>query len=859
MSKQANIKQTVFRQYFRNDSEYIQTVLNQDFVSESMDEGIKKDPRAIPVILPADKVDDDAFSSFWQNLRSFFRHGKEDASCTKKMLPVLLAPHLTHDLSGEDYPLWVADRIDSDLEKQCAPVRTMLNKFVKSDAYKGIATDIIERNINYLLRIIQRSIEKYSEDSCEQQLSKALDDFIKELKVTGEDKEPFKLEVDLLKEHLPDNGVLLNYSDKTVFYLLDLALRINQWNARQSLENRIHHVSTSLHDLLEIEKVKTGTSDSSEKQKDSFSFTESLLNFEEISKMKPEEGSQFMDSERYDRIENAFNELNKAESLFDKSGFVFLGRKLENDLFKNEQLFGNTLSFTYTAGKGIDKIKSEFDKRINQYENIFRALRIAELELEDKYSDDVHNDYFSHFNWKDFTKDEINSCPSFVMISDDKELLNLEYSNLSKLLASNYPVNIFTIRNEEYGTGSKSEKDIDEQILHGSNNLSSFMFSFKNIFLLQSSPITPGHLLNGLKDGLTSFAPSIIHVLNPSTDLSDRPYLWASACSESRDFPMFSFKGLLGTVWGSRLALNNNPQPGSSWPLHSMQYNDDRNEEKILDLHFTFADHLAMLPYSRRHFKVIPGAFWSDDLIPVAQYLNTNNDERISKIPFIWMIDSKSVLHKVAVDWPVVIACQERLDFWRFLQENSGINNYHVKDAVDKVKVEMKEVFDFEIDLLKKEHEKELLKVRDEEADKVIENLANILLDIDLTNLQVEESQTINDQSKTEDIVDKEEEVEELIEEPASPVQETGMILSQDPFIETALCTTCDECTGINNKMFRYNDEKLAYIADANAGTFRQLVEAAEVCPVGIIHPGTPLNKDEPDLEELIERAKKFN
>ena len=58
--------------------------------------------------------------------------------------------------------------------------------------------------------------------------------------------------------------------------------------------------------------------------------------------------------------------------------------------------------------------------------------------------------------------------------------------------------------------------------------------------------------------------------------------------------------------------------------------------------------------------------------------------------------------------------------------------------------------------------------------------------------------------------------------------------------------------------MFAYNDNKQAYIKDPDAGTFRELVEAAEACQVAVIHPGKPRNPDEPGLEELVERAKEF-
>ena len=80
-----------------------------------------------------------------------------------------------------------------------------------------------------------------------------------------------------------------------------------------------------------------------------------------------------------------------------------------------------------------------------------------------------------------------------------------------------------------------------------------------------------------------------------------------------------------------------------------------------------------------------------------------------------------------------------------------------------------------------------------------------------------------------------------------------------EPYITTVRCTTCDECTRMNGKMFAYNDKKQAYIKDAKAGTFQQLVLAAEKCPVAIIHPGTPLNPKEKNVAKWIERAKPFN
>ena len=78
------------------------------------------------------------------------------------------------------------------------------------------------------------------------------------------------------------------------------------------------------------------------------------------------------------------------------------------------------------------------------------------------------------------------------------------------------------------------------------------------------------------------------------------------------------------------------------------------------------------------------------------------------------------------------------------------------------------------------------------------------------------------------------------------------------PHIETVRCSTCNECTDRNPKMFMYNENKQAYIADLAAGTYRQMVEAAEVCKLAIIHPGKPWNPDEKNLEGLMKRAEPF-
>ncbi|HXV76783.1 MAG TPA: ferredoxin, partial [Candidatus Polarisedimenticolaceae bacterium] len=92
--------------------------------------------------------------------------------------------------------------------------------------------------------------------------------------------------------------------------------------------------------------------------------------------------------------------------------------------------------------------------------------------------------------------------------------------------------------------------------------------------------------------------------------------------------------------------------------------------------------------------------------------------------------------------------------------------------------------------------------------------------------------------------------------EPTAPVAEP--ISFDDPYVASALCTTCNECTNLNPRMFVYNANRQATIADPSAGTFEELVKAAEKCPARCIHPGTPRDGDPTVDERLLARAKAF-
>jgi len=262
------------------------------------------------------------------------------------------------------------------------------------------------------------------------------------------------------------------------------------------------------------------------------------------------------------------------------------------------------------------------------------------------------------------------------------------------------------------------------------------------------------------------------------------------------------------------------------------------------------------------------------DLVPFHEYLDLDADARADVVPFIYTVDADRRLGKICVSSELVELAEERLRYWAQLKELAGIEvSEHMRDAVGEGvsrKLEQK------LAAVKAEYEAKIAQLTTQYPVLIARKIAEGLL-------------KANGNETVAQLLEKAESwkgpafkapsgmafgvapaaAEEALEtaaaearpEKAAPeaAEEEEEHLSSEPWIDTIRCTSCDECTNINNKMFAYNEDGLAYIKDPRAGTFRQLVEAAEKCAPSIIHPGEPLNPDEKGLEQLIKRAEPFN
>jgi ferredoxin len=808
----------------------------------------------LPSLPKIESVDEDELKAWWRNLRTFFRSGKGGGIGKESVYPALLAPYQNLGQARGEYPLWLADEqvVQKKTSKtHCDSLAGLITHTIDAFAAEDKAT-ILRMNVDRIVEITRKRIGEEPK-LFEAVIGDILSDLANQLEVKGEESVAFVEDLKKLEEKLPKSGVLIPFSASASYQIFGAALAAEQGARTNELKKEISLLCAKLKDALSVETAKSPKGRKPTKLHSSYDFADTFLNFDELSKALPQAGSELMEEDRFKRIEGVLKTLQGAESLLGKATIIFQKELFVNKKIDLKEIFYGSEVKTVAKGKTCVEAGNSFEEKMKGVAIVIAAMRIGQLEIEGHYNHGVHADYFSKFDWRSFTDKEMSACPPVVLISEVETIVDSELSDFSHLLSTNTIIKTLAI---------KKDSSVDFR-MNGSPPSNDFVFrqelgalvvSHRNTYTMQSTPVSPIDLFNGFSEGLESFSPALFYVLSPNEKTEKDPYLWCSAAVEGREFPGFTYKGNLDSKWGSRFNISNNPQKGNDWPIYELNIKG----KDTLKLPFTFADFAAQDSQYSHHFQIVPPQYWNEDLVEVADYLKIEDEEKYSKIPFVWLTNESNVLQKVAISWHLVMASKERLDFWHYVQENGGVNSYHVEKAMDEASEELHAEAEKEIKSLKEEHLKEIEKVKDDTAGQAMEKLTSMLLDLDSASLVSGPSSLSSDSSPTTPVEEGKLEIEEEKEENSEPTAEKGLLASE-AYIDTALCTTCDECTNLNNKIFAYDADKLAFVSDPKGGPFVDIVEAAELCPVSIIHPGTPLDPNEPGLDDLILRAEKYN
>jgi ferredoxin len=386
------------------------------------------------------------------------------------------------------------------------------------------------------------------------------------------------------------------------------------------------------------------------------------------------------------------------------------------------------------------------------------------------------------------------------------------------------------------------------------------VMALDDVFVLQCPVSNALILQNALMDGLRYNGAAVFCVYEGNRD--NQPglstYLNGASATESRVFPAFTYDPGRGDTLFDRVSLDGNPHLEDHWSKDEFSYVNSDDQENTVKLAFTPADFLFGDVRLARHFWRIPPDRWHPAMVTVDEYIELDPEDAETAIPYITGVGTDGRVVRIVVTRAVLGVLETCASFWRNTQENGGVNNSFVDNALSDEKKRLENEKQEEVEAIKKKFDSQLGRNIGELTREVVQRIVNQIVygggigtDAPPTPIAAQPAPaTDTAEAAPEDAPAAEAEVEE---------EEDEAIAFDDPFIDTPLCTTCNECTNLNGQMFAYNENKQAFIKDASAGTFRELVTAAEKCPVHIIHPGKPLNPDEPGLDELIQRAAKYN
>ena len=454
-----------------------------------------------------------------------------------------------------------------------------------------------------------------------------------------------------------------------------------------------------------------------------------------------------------------------------------------------------------------------FRERMPELIEIAKAIAIAELEIDGQYSESRHDALFEQFGANGLDPQDLAPFPDYLVCVNAEKMQAIEHVQLMEILSSGLPIKVLLqiddiLEESPNGEGSLTSGARSRQIANMAMGLN-------EVYVLQSSSSSLFRFREQMLRGLTYRGPSLFSIFSGASakDSGLSPYLMSAAAMESRAFPALTYDPSAGPNWASRFYLEANSQVELDWPIQTFTYEDEQHQRASEDLAFTLIDFVACDRRYARHLAWIPRKAWNDAMIPVDESLSRERKGLPDKIPSLLMVDADNVLHKVIVNERLIREARRCREMWHSLQELGGVHNSHA----EKLLAREKKAWEDRIQ---------------QEAEALAATGPVAVLAAPMTS-----------------------------EGPAAAsaaVEQEPERSPDEAYIETPRCSSCDECIQINSKMFTYDRNKQAYIADIKAGTYAQMVEAAESCQVSIIHPGKPHNPKEPGLEELLKRAAAF-
>jgi pyruvate-ferredoxin/flavodoxin oxidoreductase len=160
----------------------------------------------------------------------------------------------------------------------------------------------------------------------------------------------------------------------------------------------------------------------------------------------------------------------------------------------------------------------------------FAAVRMAEIELDGGYRKEKQGEFFTYFNWKQFTDEEFHLCPPVVSIGGDGAMYDIGFQNLSRMMMSGKPIKVLVLDTQVYSntggqactsgfTGQVSDMAQYGKAFHGKEEIRKEIaligMAHRTTFIAQGTTANTSHLIESFVEGLNARRPALFNIYSP--------------------------------------------------------------------------------------------------------------------------------------------------------------------------------------------------------------------------------------------------------------------------------------------------------------------------------------------------------
>ena len=352
-----------------------------------------------------------------------------------------------------------------------------------------------------------------------------------------------------------------------------------------------------------------------------------------------------------------------------------------------------------------------------------RLLRQARAELDPKAAKDQdkygRND--RPLSWGDLTGEERLLCPPLLLIGNDQSLGGRGFSQLAWLLNSELPVKVLVLSELDFGLGAHGIADAPLGSLRDArSDLALMALAQRHAYVAQSSFASPTHLRQSVREAMRFSGPALICLHAPSPErhgfAPSQSLALAELALESRTTPLFRYHPEGEGVFGSRLSLEGNPEPGADWST------DDR-DQALTPAHWA----LRQQRFAPRLKPLAADAPFPTELL---KWLELEADKRSGKTPFIAASDSEGNERRYAVEAALATKVEELGRAWRTLQELAGLVTPFTARVEQEARESLATTHQAELDALTHEYEEKLRALEEGMQGQMHDQITRRLMDL---------------------------------------------------------------------------------------------------------------------------------